>query len=142
VTFCHGFKLPAPDGKLRETDCADTEGVFRIIQSIPSQRAEPFKLWLAKVGYERVEEVEDPELAIQKTMRTYLKKGSFQNDPNGLRIKFTWARMHTTPDVGCVCAARIGDGLRLRIVCVLVCVRNPRRATIRAAPPPTMGRFS
>jgi prophage antirepressor-like protein len=52
VTFCHGLKLPAPDGKLRVTDCANTEGIFRIIQSIPSPKAEPFKRWLAKVGYE------------------------------------------------------------------------------------------
>ena len=57
VTFCHGLKLIAPDGKMRETDCANTEGVFRIIQSIPSPKAEPFKRWLAKVGYERVQEI-------------------------------------------------------------------------------------
>ncbi len=63
VTFCHGLKLPAPDGKMRETDCANTEGIFRIIQSIPSPKAEPFKRWLAKVGYERVQEIENPELA-------------------------------------------------------------------------------
>ena len=54
VTFCHGLKLLAPDGKMRETDCATTEGIFRLIQSIPSPKAEPFKRWLAKVGYERV----------------------------------------------------------------------------------------
>lgn len=58
VTNCHGLKLPAVDGKLRETDCANTEGIFRIIQSIPSPKAEPFKRWLAKVGYERVQESE------------------------------------------------------------------------------------
>ena len=63
VTNCHGLKLPAPDGKMRETDCANTEGIFRIIQSIPSPKAEPFKRWLAKVGYERVQEIENPELA-------------------------------------------------------------------------------
>jgi DNA-damage-inducible protein D len=63
VTFCHGLKLEAPDGKMRETDCANTEGIFRIIQSIPSPKAEPFKRWLARVGYERVKEIEDPELA-------------------------------------------------------------------------------
>lgn len=56
VTFCHGLKLPASDGKNYETDCANTEGIFRIIQSIPSPKAEPFKRWLAKVGYERVQE--------------------------------------------------------------------------------------
>lgn len=75
VTFCHGLKLPAPDGKLRETDCANTEGVFRIIQSIPSPKAEPFKRWLAKVGYERVQEIEDPELATKRTRAIYKAKG-------------------------------------------------------------------
>ncbi len=75
VTFCHGLKLEAPDGKLRTTDCADTEGVFRIVQSIPSPKAEPFKRWLAKVGYERIKEVEDPELATKRTRLLYKLKG-------------------------------------------------------------------
>ncbi|MDP2921883.1 MAG: Bro-N domain-containing protein [Candidatus Omnitrophota bacterium] len=75
VTKCHGLKMPAADGKMRVTDMADTETMFRIIQSIPSPKAEPFKLWLARVGYERVEEAVDPELAINRAMRTYLKKG-------------------------------------------------------------------
>ena len=75
VTFCHGLKLTAPDGKLRETDCANTEGVFRIIQSIPSPKAEPFKRWLAKVGYERVQEIEDPELGTKRTRALYQAKG-------------------------------------------------------------------
>lgn len=75
VTFCHGLKLPAPDGKMRETDCANTEGIFRIIQSIPSPKAEPFKLWLAKVGYERIKEIEDPELATKRTRELYKAKG-------------------------------------------------------------------
>src|SRR3972149_2932502 len=75
VTFCHGLKLTAPDGKLRETDCADTEGIFRIIQSIPSRNAEPFKRWLAKAGYERVQEIEDPELATKRTRALYKAKG-------------------------------------------------------------------
>ncbi len=75
VTFCHGLKLPAPDGKMRETDCADTEGIFRIIQSIPSPKAEPFKRWLAKVGYERVQEIENPELATKRTRMLYKLKG-------------------------------------------------------------------
>ncbi len=69
------LKMFAPDGKKRETDCFATEDLFRVIQSIPSPKAEPFKLWLAKVGYERMEETEDPELAIDRAMRTYLKKG-------------------------------------------------------------------
>lgn len=75
MTFCHGLKLPAPDGKLRATDCANTEGIFRIIQSIPSPKAEPFKRWLAKVGYERVQEIEDPELATARTRELYRAKG-------------------------------------------------------------------
>ena len=75
VTFCHGLKLLAPDGKLRETDCANTEGIFRIIQSIPSPKAEPFKRWLAKVGYERVQEIEDPELGSKRTRALYKAKG-------------------------------------------------------------------
>jgi predicted negative regulator of RcsB-dependent stress response len=69
------LKMIADDKKMRETDAADTETIFRLIQSIPSPNAEPFKLWLARVGYERVEEVEDPEKAIQRAMATYIKKG-------------------------------------------------------------------
>jgi len=75
VTNCHGLKLVAADGKKRQTDCADTEGIFRIIQSIPSPKAEPFKRWLAKVGYERVQEIEDPELATKRTKALYRAKG-------------------------------------------------------------------
>jgi len=62
-TFCRQLKLISGDGKEYETDCSDTEGIFRIIQSIPSKKAEPFKRWLARVGYERVQEIENPELA-------------------------------------------------------------------------------
>lgn len=69
------LKLEAPDGKKYLTDVADTETTFRIIQSIPSLNAEPFKIWLARVGYERIEETEDPEKAIDRAMQTYLKKG-------------------------------------------------------------------
>jgi len=69
------LKMPAPDGKQRETDCFSTEDLLRVIQSIPSPKAEPFKLWLAKVGYERIEEMEDPELAFDRAMKTYLQKG-------------------------------------------------------------------
>ena|SRR3989338_7199980 len=74
-TFCRELKLIAEDGKLRETDCADTEGIFRIIQSIPSKKAEPFKRWLAKVGYERVKEIENPELAQERMKTLYELKG-------------------------------------------------------------------
>ena len=75
VTFCHGLKLEAPDGKKYMTDCADTEGIFRIIQSIPSPKAEPFKRWLARVGKERLDEIENPELGMQRTKALYEKKG-------------------------------------------------------------------
>lgn len=75
VTICHGLKMLAQDGKMRKTDAANMEGIFRIIQSIPSPKAEPFKLWLAKVGKERIDETIDPELAIQRAKETYLKKG-------------------------------------------------------------------
>lgn len=75
VTICHRLKLLAPDGKMRETDCANTEGLFRIIQSIPSPKAEPFKRWLAKVGYERMQEIENPELATKRTRLLYKLKG-------------------------------------------------------------------
>lgn len=79
VTFCHGLKLEAPDGKMRSTDCANTEALFRVIQSIPSPKAEPFKRWLAKVGYERVQEIEDPELATKRTRALYKAKGYSDN---------------------------------------------------------------
>ena len=74
-TICRQLKLLAEDGKMRETDCADTEGIFRIIQSVPSPKAEPFKRWLAKVGYERVQEIENPELATKRTRILYKLKG-------------------------------------------------------------------
>ena len=75
VTFCHELKLEASDGKKYETDCANTEGIFRIIQSIPSQKVEPLKRWLAKVGYERIQEIENPELATKRTRLLYKLKG-------------------------------------------------------------------
>ena len=78
-TICRQLKMKAPDGKMRETDCANTEGLFRIIQSIPSLKAEPFKRWLAKVGYERVKEIEDPELAQERIKKIYEKKGYSQD---------------------------------------------------------------
>ena len=75
VTNCHALKLEAPDGKKYATDCANTETMFRIIQSIPSKNAEPFKRWLAKVGYERIQEIEDPELAQERMKNIYEQKG-------------------------------------------------------------------
>ncbi len=74
VTKCNGLKMLAPDGKMRLTDAADTETMLRLIQSIPSPNAEPFKLWLARVGYERLEETADPELAISRALKTYLQR--------------------------------------------------------------------
>lgn len=74
-TFCLQLKLKAPDGKMRITDCANTESILRIIQSIPSPKAEPFKRWLAKVGYERIQEIENPELASQRAREIYKQKG-------------------------------------------------------------------
>lgn len=69
------LKMKSSDGKFYQTDVLDTENILRLVQSIPSPKAEPFKLWLAKVGYERIEETEDPELAIDRALQTYLKKG-------------------------------------------------------------------
>ena len=73
--FWEQLKLQAPDEKMRETDCANTEGVLRIIQSVPSSKAEPLKRWLAKVGYERMQEIENPELATKRTRLLYKLKG-------------------------------------------------------------------
>lgn len=75
VTICHGLKLPANDGKSYKTDCANVKGMFRIIQSIPSPKAEPFKQWLAQVGYDRVQEIENPELAQDRMKELYEQKG-------------------------------------------------------------------
>ncbi len=75
VTNCNGLKMVAADGKMRLTDVADTEQLFRLIQSIPSPKAEPFKMWLARVGRERIDEIEDPEIGIDRLMETYLRKG-------------------------------------------------------------------
>ena len=74
-TICGKFKFLAPDGKMRTTDCANTEGVFRILMSVPSPKVEPFKLWLARVGKERIDETENPELAMQRAIEDYKAKG-------------------------------------------------------------------
>lgn len=97
VTKCHRLKMQAADGKFYLTDAADTETMFRIIQSIPSPNAEPFKLWLARVGYERVEESEDPEKAIQRAMHFYLKRGYSQNWVNQ-RLKSIEIRKELTDE--------------------------------------------
>lgn len=75
VTSCHGLKLQASDGKFYKTDCLDTKGVLRLVQSIPSPKAEPFKVWLAQVGSERLDEIADPEKALQRGVDYYRKKG-------------------------------------------------------------------
>ena len=75
VTNCNALKMLAADGKMRFTDVADTEQLFRLIQSVPSPKAEPFKIWLARVGSERIDEIEDPEIGIDRLMETYLRKG-------------------------------------------------------------------
>ncbi len=97
VTNCHGLKMLAPDGKMRLTDVADTEQLLRLIQSIPSPKAEPFKLWLAKVGHERIEETEDPEKAFDRAMATYLKKGYSKNWINQ-RLKSIEVRKELTDE--------------------------------------------
>lgn len=75
ATICSQLKLKASDGKMRNTDVADTKGIFRIIQSVPSPKAEPFKMWLAEVGRERIDEINDPELIIDRALETYVRKG-------------------------------------------------------------------
>jgi len=97
VTNCNRLKFLAEDGKLRYTDVADTEQLFRIIQSIPSPKAEPFKLWLAKVGRERIDEIEDPEIGIERLMETYLRKGYSKNWINQ-RLKSIEVRKELTDE--------------------------------------------
>lgn len=91
------LKMKATDGKMRLTDVADTEQLLRLIQSVPSPKAEPFKLWLAKVGYERIEETEDPEKAFDRAMETYLKKGYSKNWINQ-RLKSIEVRKELTDE--------------------------------------------
>jgi len=95
VTNCHQLKMLASDGKMRLTDVADTEQLLRLIQSIPSKKAEPFKLWLAKVGNERIDEIHDPELSIDRALETYLKKG-YSKDWINQRIKTIEVRKQLT----------------------------------------------
>ena len=91
VKNCHGLKLMSKDGKLRQTDCANRETIFRLIQSIPSPNAEPFKLWFARLAEERIQEVIDPSLAIERARQTYLKKG-YDEEWTNTRIKGIGAR--------------------------------------------------
>ena len=97
VTKCNQLKLPASDGKYYETDCATTETLFRIIQSVPSPKAEPFKLWLAQVGYERVREIENPELA-QKRMKDIYKAKGYSDDWIEKRVRGIAIRQELTDE--------------------------------------------
>lgn len=97
VTNCNRLKMIAQDGKMRMTDVADTEQLFRLIQSIPSKKAEPFKQWLAEVGADRIEEIEDPELAFDRAMETYLKKG-YSKDWINQRLKSIEVRKELTDE--------------------------------------------
>jgi len=96
-TICRQLKLESVDGKKYETDCANTEGLFRIIQSVPSPKAEPFKLWLAKVGYERVQEIENPELAQDRMKLLYEQKG-YPQDWIDKRIRGIAIRQNLTDE--------------------------------------------
>ena len=97
VTNCNRLKMCATDGKMRMTDVVDTEQLLRLIQSIPSRKAEPFKQWLAKVGSERIDEIEDPELAFDRAMETYLKKG-YSTDWINQRLKSIEIRKELTDE--------------------------------------------
>lgn len=97
VTNCNQLKMESSDGKYYKTDVADTEQLLRLIQSIPSPKAEPFKIWLAKVGYERIEETEDPEKAFDRAMATYLKKG-YSKDWINQRLKSIEVRKELTDE--------------------------------------------
>lgn len=97
VTDCNQLKMQSSDGKFYKTDVADTEQLFRLIQSIPSPKAEPFKLWLAKVGRERIDEIEDPELGIDRLMETYLRKG-YSKDWINQRLKSIEIRKDLTDE--------------------------------------------
>jgi hypothetical protein len=97
VTNCHRLKLEAADGKRYLSDVADTETILRIIQSIPSKKAEPFKAWLARVGRERIDEIADPELAIDRALKTYERKG-YSKEWIGLRLKSIDVRKDLTTE--------------------------------------------
>ena len=96
-TICRQLKLKAPDGKMRLTDVADIQGIFRIIQSIPSPKAEPFKMWLAQVGKDRIDEITDPELTIDRALETYLKKG-YSKEWINQRLQAIQVRKELTDD--------------------------------------------
>ncbi|MFA5216407.1 Bro-N domain-containing protein [Sulfuricurvum sp.] len=96
-TVCRQLKMKAPDGKMRITDCANTQDILRIIQSIPSPKAEPFKQWLAQVGYERIQEIEDPELA-QERMKTLYEQKGYPKDWIDKRLRGIAIRQNLTDE--------------------------------------------
>ena len=98
VTNCHQLKLPAEDGKMRLTDVVDIEGMFRLIESIPSKKAEPIKLWLARLGKERIDEEYDPEITINRALETYRRKG-YSDDWINQRLKAIDARKEFTDEL-------------------------------------------
>ncbi len=104
MTNCHGLKMLAPDGKMRLTDVADTEQLFRIIQSIPSPKAEPFKHWMASVESERIDQMQDPELSLEQAMRDYKRLGYSDNWINQ-RLKSIEVRKGLTDEWQRVAAA-------------------------------------
>lgn len=97
VTDCHGLKMRAADGKMRKTDVADTEQLLRLIQSVPSPKAEPFKQWLAKVGRERLDQIQDPELSIQQALQDYRRLG-YTDDWINQRLKSIEVRKELTDE--------------------------------------------
>ena len=97
MTNCHQLKMQASDGKMRLTDVADIEQLFRLIQSIPSPKAEPFKMWLAEIGRERLEEIDDPEQGIDRMMEYYHRKGYSDNWINQ-RLKSIEVRRELTDE--------------------------------------------
>jgi DNA-damage-inducible protein D len=97
LTVCQQLKMAAADGRNRSTDCANTEGVLRIIMSVPSPKAEPFKLWLAQVGKERIEEIENPEIAIHRAGEIYKAKG-YPDDWIAIRLKSIGTRNELTDE--------------------------------------------
>jgi len=100
VTNCNQLKMQSSDGKYYSTDVADTEQLFRLIQSIPSPKAEPFKMWLAQVGRERIDEIEDPEIGIDRLMETYLRKG-YSKEWINQRLKSIEIRKELTDEWEC-----------------------------------------
>jgi hypothetical protein len=100
ATNCSQLKMKSADGKFYKTDVADTEQLFRLIQSIPSPKAEPFRLWIAKVDRERIDEIEDPEIGIDRLMETYLKKGYNKEWINRFQIVPTKKKQILSPSGG------------------------------------------